>query len=51
MPKRKNLTQAEQEQRFREEEKKRIDAGMLSSDDADAAVDAMIRKNIKDYGA
>ena len=51
MPKRKNLTAEEQHERFRAEEKRRVDAGMLSSDDEDAAIDAMIKKNIRDYGA
>ena len=51
MPKRKKPTLEEQTERFREEEQKRIDAGMLSMPDADAAVDAMIRKSIKDHGA
>ena len=51
MPKRKPLTSAEQTEKFRFAAQKRIDSGLLSSDDADAAVDAMIRKNIKDHGA
>ena len=51
MPKRKSLTPAEQAEKFRLAAQKRRDAGMLSVEDADAAVDAMIAKNIKDYGA
>ena len=51
MPKRKNLTLAEQAEKFRREEQRRIDAGQLSTTDADAAIDAMIKKNIRDYGA
>lgn len=50
MPKRKNLTSEEQHERFRAEEKRRVDAGMLSKDDQDDAIDAMIKKNIRDYG-
>ena len=51
MPKRKSLTPAEQAEKFRVAAQKRRDAGMLSIEDADAAVDALIAKNIKDYGA
>lgn len=51
MPKRKTQTPAEQAERFRLKEKKRVDAGMLPADDQDAAIDAMIRKNIQDFGA
>lgn len=51
MPKRKNLTPAEQAEKFRLAAQKRINSGLPSSDDADAAVDAMIRKNINDHGA
>ena len=51
MPKRKNQTLEEQSDRFRREAKKRIDAGQPSIAEADAAVDAMIRKSIKDHGA
>lgn len=51
MPKRKSLTAEEQHERFRAEEEKRVKAGMLGKDDQDAAIDAMIRKNIERYGA
>jgi flavin reductase (DIM6/NTAB) family NADH-FMN oxidoreductase RutF len=51
MPKRKSLTPAEQAEKFRLAAKKRTDAGMPSIADADAAMDAKIAKNIKDYGA
>ena len=51
MPKRKQLTPAEQAEKFRLAAQKRIDSGLLSTDDADAAVDAMIRQNLKDHGA
>jgi hypothetical protein len=51
MPKRKTMTAAEQAEQFRLKEEKRVKAGMLPSEDQDAAIDAMIRKNIKDYGA
>jgi hypothetical protein len=51
MPKRKKLTPAEQAEKFRLAAQKRIDSGLPSSDDADAAIDAMIRKNLKDHGA
>ena len=50
MPKRKTLTAEEQAERFRLAAEKRIAGGMLSPEDADAAIDAMIKKNIKDYG-
>ena len=51
MPKAKTRTRDEQLERFRREAQKRFDSGQLSIPDADAAVDAMIRKNIEDYGA
>ena len=51
MPKRKSQTAAEQNERFRREEQNRAAAGLPSIAEADEAVDAMIRKNIKDYGA
>lgn len=51
MPKRKKLTSAEQAEKFRLAAQKRIDSGLLSPHDADAVVDAMIRKNLKDHGA
>lgn len=51
MAKRKSLTPAEQAEKFRLAAEKRRDAGRPSVEDADAAIDAMIAKNIKDYGA
>ena len=52
MPKRKNpLTPEEQRKRFEEEAEKRRRAGQLDPDAADAALDAMVRKSIKDHGA
>lgn len=51
MPKRKSLTFEEQTERFRQEAQKRKDAGHLSIADADAAVDAMVKKSIRDHGA
>ena len=51
MPKRKSLTAPEQAQKFRDEAKRRESAGLPSIAEADDAVDAMIRKNIRDYGA
>ena len=51
MPKRKNQTQEEQAERFRREAQKRLDNGQLSVADADAAIDEMIQKNIRDHGA
>jgi hypothetical protein len=51
MPKRKKLTPAEQAEKFRLKAEKRLKGGLLSPDDADAAIDAMIRKNLKDHGA
>jgi hypothetical protein len=51
MPKHKSLTPEEQAEKFRLAADKRLKGGLLSTDAADAAVDAMIRKNIKDHGA
>ena len=51
MPKRKTMTAEEQAEQFRLKEEKRVKAGMLPADDQDAAIDAMIAKNIKDHGA
>ena len=51
MPKRKSLTREEQAEKFRLAEEKRLRGGLLSTDEADAAVDAMIRKNIQERGA
>ena len=51
MPKRKSQTFEEQAERFRREAEKRIAAGLPSIDDADAAVDERIRRNIQEQGA
>ena len=51
MPKRKSLTAAEQAEKFRLAAKKRTDSGIPSVADADAAMDAKIAKNIRDFGA
>ena len=51
MPKRKSLTAAEQAQKFRDEAAVRKNNGLPSIAEADDAVDAMIKKNIRDYGA
>ena len=50
MPKRKSLTPEEQAERFRLAEQKRIAGGMLSTEDNDAAIDEMIKKNLRDHG-
>lgn len=51
MPKRKPLTAEEQAQKFRDEAAVRKQNGLPSHAEAEDAVDAMIRKNIRDYGA
>ena len=51
MPTRKNQTLEEQSERFRQEAQKRIDSGMLSAEDADAEMDARVKKSIRDHGA
>ena len=52
MPRQKNkLTPEEQRKRFEEEVEKRRKAGLLDPDAADKALDAMVRKSIKDHGA
>lgn len=52
MPKAKNpLTPAEQRRRFEEEVERLRNAGELDPDEAEAALDAMVRKSLKDYGA
>lgn len=51
MPKKKTRTLEQQTEEFRRHARKRIDAGLPSVDDADAVVDAMIRKNIQEQGA
>lgn len=51
MPKRKSLTPAEQAQKFLDQAAVRKQNGLPSHAEADRAVDEMIRKNIRDYGA
>ena len=51
MPKRKSLTAEEQAQKFRDAAAVRKQNGLPSLAEADKAVDEMIRKNIRDYGA
>lgn len=51
MPKRKPLTAEEQAQKFRDAAAVRKQNGLPSHAEAEDAVDAMIRKNIRDYGA
>ena len=41
----------EQREAFKREAQKRLDAGQLSPADADAAMDSLIRKSIRDHGA
>ena len=49
MPKAKNkLTPEEQRKRFEEEVRKRTDAGEFDPEKADAAVDAIVRKDAKE---
>jgi hypothetical protein len=51
MPKKKNrLTPEEQRQRFEEEVEGRRKAGELDPGEADAIVDRLVRKSIKDHG-
>jgi hypothetical protein len=51
MPKRKNPeTPEQQSERFRREAQKRLDAGEPNPSEADAAIDRMIRENIKRHG-
>lgn len=47
----KRLTQAEQSKRFRQKVKELIDAGGLNATEADARLDEMVRRSIKDHGA
>jgi hypothetical protein len=48
MPKKKHReTQKEQSDRFKRDAQKLIDAGELSPTDADAALDALVRKSAK----
>ncbi len=51
MPKRKPLTAEEQAQKFRDQAAVRKQNGLPSIGEADDAVDAMIRQNIRDHGA
>jgi hypothetical protein len=52
MPKKKNQeSQAEQSARFKKHARKLIRAGELNPIDAEAAVDALVRKSIKEHGA
>ncbi len=52
MPKAKNpMTEEERSKRFEEEVRKRKADGDFDQKAADAAIDALIRKNIKDQGA
>ena len=51
MPKRKPLTAEEQAQKFRDAAAVRKQNGLPTLAEADDAVDEMIRKNIRDYGA
>jgi hypothetical protein len=51
MPKKMNvLTPEEQRKRFEAEVQRLKDAGELDPDAAEAALDAMVRKSIKDQG-
>ncbi|MGZ2412108.1 hypothetical protein ACUXST_001529 [Sphingomonas sp. F9_3S_D5_B_2] len=45
------MTPEEQSEAFKQEAQRRIDAGELNPTDADAAMDALVRKSIKDHGA
>ena len=51
MPKRRNPTPQERELLREEEEERRLRAGLLDPDRADAAIDERIRKNIREHGA
>ena len=52
MPKKlKRETQAEQSKRFKKDAQELIDAGELNPTEADAALDALVRKSVKDHGA
>ena len=51
MPKRKRLeTPADQNKRFRAKVRELIDGGELNPTEADAALDALVRKSIKEHG-
>ena len=45
------MTPREQSEAFKREAQRRIDAGELDPIAADAALDALIRKSIKEHGA
>jgi hypothetical protein len=52
MPKAKNpITEEERSKRFEEEVRRRKEAGDFDQDAAEDALDAMVRKSIKDHGA
>lgn len=45
------MTAKQQQEAFDREAKKRLDAGLPSAAESDDALDAMIRKSIRDHGA
>jgi hypothetical protein len=45
------MTAKEQKEAFDRETKRRLDAGLPSVTDADANIDELIRRSIKDHGA
>ena len=52
MPKAKNpITEKERSKRFEEEVRRRKEAGDFDQDAAENALDALVRKSIKDHGA
>jgi hypothetical protein len=52
MPKQKNpLSPTERRRRFEAEVQKLKEAGELDPDEAEAALDAMVRKSVRDHGA
>jgi flavin reductase (DIM6/NTAB) family NADH-FMN oxidoreductase RutF len=51
MPKHKSLTAEQQANKFRDAAAKRKSAGLPTIAEAEAAVDARIKKNIQDHGA
>ena len=51
MPKQRNPTPQERELLREEQVERRLRAGLLDPDRADAAIDALIRKNIREHGA
>ena len=51
MPRHKPMTANQQAAKFREEAARRKSVGLPSIAEADDAVDAMIKKNIRDHGA